>query len=80
MPELDFRSGLGHHAQRSAGCGPRYLISDLTQFDFEEDSGRMRLMSLHPGVSLKRLQAEIGFELILPQTIPQKVPRLAKSF
>lgn len=69
VPELDFRSGLGHHAQRSAGCGPRYLISDLGQFDFEEESGRMRLMSLHAGVSLKRLKAKTGFEIIIPETI-----------
>lgn len=71
VKELDFRSGLGHDGQRRAGRGPRYLISDLGQFDFDELSGRMRLCSLHPGVSLRRVQAKTGFELIIPETLPE---------
>lgn len=72
--ELDFLSGLGHHPARRAGYGPRYLISDLGQFDFDPESGRMRLLSLHPGVKLRRLQAKTGFELIVPDEIPQTAP------
>lgn len=79
VEELDFRSGLGHHSARRAGCGPRYLISDLGQFDFDPKSGRMRLLSLHPGVSLRRLQAKTGFELILPDTIPHTEPPTAEE-
>lgn len=71
---LDFRSGLGHHPDRRAGHGPRYLISDLGQFDFEPQSGRMRLLSLHPGVALRRLQARTGFDLLLPDPIPETEP------
>ena len=67
VSELDFLSGLGHHPARRAGAGPRYLISDLGQFDFDSESGRMRLRSLHPGVSLRRVQAKTGFELLLPE-------------
>ncbi|MDX1664987.1 MAG: hypothetical protein R3272_14445 [Candidatus Promineifilaceae bacterium] len=67
VSELDFRSGLGHHPARRAGAGPRYLVSDLGQFDFDPDSGRMRLRSLHPGVTLRRVQAKTGFELLLSE-------------
>lgn len=74
VAEIDFRSGLGHHPARRAGRGPRYLISDLGQFDFEPESGRMRLISLHPGVSLRRVQAKTGFELIMPDDIPDTEP------
>ncbi len=72
--QIDFRSGLGHHPERRWGKGPRYLISDLGQFDFEPESGRMRLLSLHPGVTLARVQAKTGFELIIPEEIPTTVP------
>jgi acyl CoA:acetate/3-ketoacid CoA transferase beta subunit len=34
VPSLDVISGLGHHPARTHGCGPRYLVSDLGQFDF----------------------------------------------
>jgi hypothetical protein len=43
---------------------------DLGQFDFEPESGRMRLLSLHPGVTLSRVQAKTGFELLIPDQIP----------
>lgn len=73
VKQLDFRSGLGHDPQRRAGRGPRYLVSDLGQFDFTAD-GRMRLTSVHPGVSLNRVQAKTGFELLINDPLPQTEP------
>jgi len=61
VERLDFRSGLGHDARRRHGRGPRYLVSDLGQFDFEH--GRMRLTHLHPGVTESHVQAKTGFHL-----------------
>ncbi len=61
VPQLDFLSGLGYHPARTHGDGPKYLITDLGQFDFA--NGRMRLVSVHPGESVKRIQAKTGFEL-----------------
>ncbi len=74
VKKLDFRSGIGHDDGRTVGRGPHYLISDLGQFDFEPDSGRMRIMSLHPGITLKRIIAKTGFELVIPDDIPETVP------
>ncbi len=75
VQQLDFRSGLGHSAERHSGCGPRYLVSDLGQFDFDPASGRMRLLSLHAGVTLRRLQAKTGFELLLaPELAETEAP------
>ena len=71
VKELDFRSGLGNVAGRRYGKGPRYLISDLGQFDFEPESGRMRLQTLHRGVSLRRVQAKTGFELLLAENVTE---------
>lgn len=79
VEEVDFRSGLGHHPARRAGCGPRYLISDLGQFDFEPESGRMRLVSLHRGVSLHRVAAKTGFELVIPTDVPETEPPTAEE-
>lgn len=71
--QLDFRSGLGHDPRRRAGHGPRYLVSDLGQFDFTSE-GRMRLISLHPGVSLDRVRAKTGFELPIADPLPETEP------
>ena len=73
VKELDFLSGIGHHPARQKGSGPRYLISNLGQFDF--DSGRMRITHLHPGVSLERVQVKTGFDLdVSPQLSTTEPP------
>ncbi len=61
VQQCDFVSGLGHVPWRKTGGGPRYLISDLGQFDWQD--GEMRLTSLHPGVELRRVQRKTGFAL-----------------
>jgi glutaconate CoA-transferase subunit B len=61
--KLDFLSGLGHSEERRAGSGPKYLVSDLGQFDFPD--GNMRLTHLHPGVSVDRVVAKTAFELAI---------------
>ncbi|MBN2549996.1 MAG: hypothetical protein JXB15_12610 [Anaerolineales bacterium] len=66
VSRLDFISGMGHHPARTRGEGPRYLISNLGEFDFgsaeQPEQRRLRLISYHPGVELTRIQAKTGFE------------------
>jgi acyl CoA:acetate/3-ketoacid CoA transferase beta subunit len=69
VPRLDVRSGLGHDAERTHGSGPRYLVSDLGQFDFH--NGRLRLITYHPGVEVKRIQAKTGFTFELAPDLHQ---------
>lgn len=66
VPRLDFISGLGHHPARRLGSGPRYLVSELGQFDFgggTPEQPCMRLITLHPGVDVEDIQAHTGFPL-----------------
>lgn len=75
VKELDFLSGMGHHPARQRGSGPRYLISNLGQFDF--DSGRMRITHLHPGVNLEQVQVKTGFDLdVSPQLSTTEPPTI----
>lgn len=74
---IDFISGLGHNAQRKRGTGPRYLISDLGQFDWAH--GRMRLTSLHRGVTIEDVQRKTGFPLqIAPDLTETPAPSFAE--
>jgi glutaconate CoA-transferase subunit B len=59
--KLDFVSGMGHVPHRRRGGGPRYLITDLGEFDWAE--GRMRLRNLHPGVTAERVRRKTAFQL-----------------
>ena len=72
IPKLDFLSGLGYHPSRKQGAGPRYLVSDLGQFDFAH--GRMRLISYHPGVTPERIQKRTGFELEIAPSLHETPP------
>lgn len=75
VPELDICSGMGHTTERRMGAGPRWLVTDLGQFDFLH--GRMRLVSWHPGVSIEQIQSRTGFELeIAPDASETPPPSL----
>jgi glutaconate CoA-transferase subunit B len=70
--KIDFISGLGHVPQRRMGGGPRYLISDLGQFDWQD--GRMRLTSIHLGVELGQIRRKTGFELEVADDLGETLP------
>jgi glutaconate CoA-transferase, subunit B len=72
VEKVDFVSGLGHGPDRQRGHGVNYLVSDLGQFDWAE--GRMRLTSIHPGVSIERVQAKTGFELTVAPGLQETPP------
>jgi len=73
VSQLDFCSGLGHNFSRKHGSGPRYLVTDLGQFDFA--SGRMRLITCHPGITFEKIQAHTGFLLeTAPAVIETPLP------
>lgn len=70
--KLDRISGLGHSPRRTKGGGPRYLVTDLGEFDFAE--GHMRLVNLHPGVSFDEVRRRTGFEVALAPEVGETPP------
>ena len=73
VERVDFISGAGYLDGGSTretlglGAGPQLVVSNLAVMDFESESKRMRLRSVHPGVSVDDVQANTGFELLLPE-------------
>jgi acyl CoA:acetate/3-ketoacid CoA transferase beta subunit len=85
---VDFRSGRGHRPRRAQrreggtrqlGKGPTKVFTDLGVLGFDERSGRMRLLSLHPGVSLHEIKANTGFELLVPGHVANTEPATAEE-
>ena len=76
VPRVDVVSGVGHDRATSAGPAAarfhalRRVVSNLGVFDFETPDRRMRLASLHPGVTLREVVEATGFELALPDAVP----------
>jgi hypothetical protein len=63
---------VGCETTHRANPGPRYLVSDLGQFDFAH--GRLRLTSPHPGVSVEEIQAKTGFPLEIAPDLEETMP------
>ena len=82
VPKCDFVSAYGWGSGGSdartklglPGGGPRYVVTPLCVMDFEDDTKRMRLKSLHPGVTLEQVRDNTGFELIVPREVPVTEP------
>lgn len=72
VPQLDFCAGLGHNSARRHGSGPRFLVSDLGQFDFA--NGRMRLKTYHPGVTIDKIRSHTGFPLEISGDATETIP------
>jgi acyl CoA:acetate/3-ketoacid CoA transferase beta subunit len=77
VEKVDVVSGIGY--DRAAALGPaasrfheiRRVVSNLGVFDFETPDHRMRLRSIHPGVTVEDVIQNTGFELVLPADVAQ---------
>jgi glutaconate CoA-transferase subunit B len=75
---LDWRSSYGYgdggaDARKKLdlpGGGPRFCITPLCIFDFEDQSRRMRLKSVHPGVTVEQVLDSTGFKPLVPADVP----------
>jgi hypothetical protein len=47
------------------------VVSNLGVFDFETPDRRMRLRSVHPGVTVDDVVTATGFELVVPAEVPE---------
>jgi len=78
VPRCDFVSTVGWGAGGAdarkklglPGGGPKYCVTPLCVLDFTEDEKRMRLKSVHPGVSVDEVVRQTGFELVVPKAVP----------
>lgn len=56
------------------GGGPSRVLTDKAVFGFDEVTHRMKVLSIHPGVSAAELQAATGFVLDIASDCPRTPP------
>jgi len=56
------------------GAGPVRVITNLAVLSFDEETKRMQIDSLHPGVRLEQVIENTGFELLIPSEIRETIP------
>ncbi|MCD6497362.1 MAG: 3-oxoacid CoA-transferase [Deltaproteobacteria bacterium] len=68
----------GNGAREAAGLpaetGPYKIITNLAVLGFDEDTRRMRVEQLHPGVRLEDVRANTGFDLLVSDALTKTVP------
>ncbi len=72
----------GGTSRRDSGliAGGMYrVVTDLAILGFDEDTGRMCVEALHPGVTPEQVQENTGFELIMGSSIPATEPPTAEE-
>jgi glutaconate CoA-transferase subunit B len=79
VEKVDFISGIGYGTGPDSraqwgipdSTGPALVVSNLAVMDYHPETLRMRLKSVHPGVSISEVLANTGFELHVPATVPE---------
>jgi len=82
VEKCDFISAVGwgnggKNARKELGLpggGPKYVLTPLCVMDFEPETKKMRLKSMHPGVELEEIIKNTGFELVIPSELPYTEP------
>lgn len=69
VERLDFRTSPGHsgdpehdRARGWSGSGPTSVVTDLGTYGFDEATGEMTLLTLHPGVTMDDVRSNTGWD------------------
>lgn len=81
VERVDFISGVGYgrgpghrEACQLPGGGPAKVVTDLAVLGFDPQTKRMRVESLHPGVTRDHVQAHTGFRLDFAEPVGTTPP------
>jgi acyl CoA:acetate/3-ketoacid CoA transferase beta subunit len=71
----------GDGGREAAGLrgGPSRVITDKAIFDFDPESKRMRLVSIHPGTTREEVLANMNFQPVVPDDLPTTEPPTAEQ-
>jgi glutaconate CoA-transferase subunit B len=81
VDRIDFRTSPGHSgdpahdAERGwHGSGPTSVVTDLATYGFDEATGEMTLRTVHPGVTLDDVRANMGWDPKLADDVGETPP------
>ena len=85
--EIDFCTSAGHLSgkpgERAAlqmpGSGPQLVVTDKAVFSFDESTGEMVLSTVHPGVTIEEVEAEVSWPLQVDPRVGTTEPPTAEE-
>ncbi|MCL6450153.1 MAG: CoA-transferase subunit beta [Acetobacteraceae bacterium] len=85
--KLDFITSPGYLTGKGAreaaglppGSGPYKVVTDLCVIGFDDDTRRMKVESMHPGVTREMIEQATGFELLWAEEVKVSRPPTAEE-
>jgi len=81
VERIDFRTSPGHSgdpihdaARGWSGSGPTNVVTDLATYVFDPSTGEMTLATLHPGVTMEDVRANMGWEPAVSPDLGETMP------
>ena len=79
VPKVDFITTPGYLSGPGAreraglppGTGPHKVVTNLCVIGFDDETRRMRVERVHPGVTRETITSTTGFELLWPADVPR---------
>jgi len=66
--------GAREKAGLPAGAGPYRVITQLGLYGFDEATKRLKLLAVHPGVTIEQIQDNSEFEILIPDHVATTEP------
>lgn len=66
--------GAREEAGLPEGTGPYRVITQLGVYGFDEETKRLKLLAVHPGVTIEEIQKNSSFEIIIPEKVETTQP------
>ncbi len=82
VPKIDFISGVGFPEGKQSicgGAGPQCIITNLAYLNFDNETKRMKVETIHPGIDVESVTNSTGFELIIPDDLIETHPPTIKE-
>ncbi|MBU2598003.1 MAG: 3-oxoacid CoA-transferase [Actinobacteria bacterium] len=71
--------GAREEAGLPEGGGPYRIITQLGVYGFDDETKKMKLLFLHPGVNLEKVKENSSFDIIIPDKIEFTTPPTEKE-
>lgn len=71
--------GAREKAGLPAGTGPYRVITQLGLYGFDDVTKRLKLLAVHPGVTVEQIQENSEFEILIPERIETTQPPSEKE-
>jgi acyl CoA:acetate/3-ketoacid CoA transferase beta subunit len=66
--------GARERAGLPQGTGPYRVVTQLGVYGFDNETKRLQLLAMHPGVRMEEIREQSSFEILIPEMVDTTLP------